>query len=255
MLLAAAPCAFAQQDARDVVQQAVTAELAADKADDTLWRYQKSEEGGDLFNVVETKDGTIERHIEQHGQPVPSNVISADNEKIQRFIHDPGAQAKQRKDAAHDDKSASELLNLMPRAFIWKIVNQTADEINLSYSPDPKFSPPDMEARVMGGMTGTLVIDKEGHRVKTFKGRLEKDVTIGAGLLARIKSGSTFDVERKKVDNVHWEIYATHVHITGHALFFKTIGSQEDEVKTKWTSVPQNTTLDQAVHLLDEPLK
>jgi hypothetical protein len=43
------------------------------------------------------------------------------------------------------------------------------------------------------------------------------------------------------------------VHISGHALFFKTIGTQEDEVKSDFTLVPLGTTLEQAVELLNGP--
>jgi predicted metalloprotease with PDZ domain len=50
-----------------------------------------------------------------------------------------------------------------------------------------------------------------------------------------------------------WVITETHVHITGHALFFKTIGQQEDEVKTEFTQVPQGTTLEQALGMVAAP--
>ena len=43
------------------------------------------------------------------------------------------------------------------------------------------------------------------------------------------------------------------MHISGHALFFKTIGPQEDEVKSDFTLVPPGTTLEQAVRLLKQP--
>ena len=102
----------------------------------------------------------------------------------------------------------------------------------------------------MGAMSGSMVIDRAQHRIRTMKGRLEHDVTIGFGLLARIKQGSVFDVERRQVAPGYWEITETHVHIRGHALFFYTIGQQEDEVKTDFTLVPLGTTLDQAVVLL-----
>jgi hypothetical protein len=45
------------------------------------------------------------------------------------------------------------------------------------------------------------------------------------------------------------------VHISGHALFFKTIGTQEDEVKSNFSLVPLGTTLEQAVGLLAGPAK
>jgi hypothetical protein len=247
--------AMQAQDAKQIVQQAVNTQLAADRDDNTHWRYLRHEDGGNVSVIVETEHGALSRPVEVNGKPASAAVLAQDDAYIQRFIHDPAAQAKQRQNGAHDDKSAVELLNLMPQAFIWKVESETPDLITLSYRPDPNFDPPDMEARVMGEMTGTMVVTSPGHRIKSFKGRLESDVTIGFGFLARIKAGSTFDVERREVAPGVWQIAETHVHIRGHALFFKTIGEQEDEVKTDFTLVPLGTTLEQAVELLKEPAK
>ncbi|GAC1420063.1 MAG: hypothetical protein NVSMB62_13620 [Acidobacteriaceae bacterium] len=251
-----APNARAQtQDPQQIVKEAVAAELAAARDDHSHWRYLKKEAGGNEYVVVETANGAISRHVTEDGHPPSPATLKADDDAIQKFIHDPALQAKQRRDGEHDDKSAAQLLNLMPQAFLWKVDSETSDLINLSYQPNPNFSPPDMESRVMGGMTGTLAVSKEGHRIRTFKGRLERDVTIGYGLLARLRQGSTFDIERRQVSEGLWEINETHVHIAGHALFFKTIGTQEDTLKSKFTPVPPGTTLEQAVALLNEPLK
>jgi hypothetical protein len=105
----------------------------------------------------------------------------------------------------------------------------------------------------MGQMAGTMVVSKPGHRIKTFKGRLTNDIEIGWGLLAKIHQGGTFDVERRQIAPGEWAITETHVHISGHALFFKTIGQQEDEVKTDVTPAPAGTTLEQAVGMLTAP--
>ena len=242
-------------DAAAIVQQAVNAELAADRDDHSLWRYRQREDGGEVLCVVETHYGSVKRHIEVNGQPASPQVLAADDAYNQRFIHDPSLQAKQRRDSQHDDKSATELLNEMPRAFLWKVESEGPDSTTLSYRPNPDFSPPNMESHVMSAMSGTLVVSKPGHRIKTFKGRLEQDVTMGFGFLARIKTGSTFDVERREVAPGKWQITETHVHIGGHALFFKTIGQQQDEVNTDFKPVPPETTLEQAVAMLKEPAK
>ena len=194
----------------------------------------------------------IKRHIEENGKPAPAATIKADNARIQSFVHDPALQAKQRKDNSHDDKSAEELLNLLPTAFDWKIESETAQTVTLSFAPDPNFHPPDMEARVMGSMIGTLVVDKGQHRIRTMKGTLGDDVNIGYGLLGRLRKGGTFNVERRQIAPGLWQITETHVHIDGRALLFKTIGQQQDEVKTNFVQVPPGTTLEQAATLLDE---
>ena len=243
------------QDAKPIVQQAVNAELAANRDDQSHWRYLRSEAGGNSLIIVETEHGAISRHVQENGRPASTKVLAEDDAHIQKFIHDPAMQQKQRQNGEHDDKSAAELLNLLPQAFLWSVVSETPESTTLSFRPDPNFHPPDMEARVMGAMSGTLIVDRAQHRIRTMKGRLESDVTIGFGLLARIKQGSTFDVERRQVAPGYWEITETHVHISGHALFFKTIGQQEDEVKSDFTLVPLGTTLDQAVGLLKAAAK
>jgi hypothetical protein len=238
------------EDARQVVQQAVNTQLAADRDDQSHWRYVRTDDGKDKVVVVETEHGAISRHLEVNGKPASAAVLAEDDANTQKFIHDAGAQKKQRENGAHDDKSAIELLNLMPEAFVWTVESETPTLTTLTYKPNPKFDPPDMEARVMGSMSGTLTVANPGHRIKTFKGRLMNDVTIGFGFLARIKAGSTFDIERREVAPGYWQIAETHVHISGHALFFKTIGTQEDEVKSDFTFVPLATTLEQAVGLV-----
>lgn len=243
------------QDAKKIVQQAVDAELAANRTDDSHWRYVEQETGGNKTIVVETENGAISRHLEENGKPVTPAEIKTDNEKIQKFIHDPSLQQKQRRDGQHDERDAAELLNLLPQAFDWKLESETLETFTLAFKPDPSFHPPDMEARVMGEMAGTLVVDKSRHRIKTMKGKLSEDINIGFGLLAKLRQGGTFDVERREVAPGQWEITETHVHIDGRALFFKTIGQQEDEVKSDFTPVPPGTTLEQAVGMLQSGAK
>jgi hypothetical protein len=241
------------EDAKQIVREAVNTQLAADRDDRSHWRYIRTDDGKDSVVVVETEHGAISRHLTLDGKPASAAVLAQDDATNQKFIHDPAAQQKQRQNGMHDDKSAIELLNLMPEAFVWTLESQTPDLYTLSYKPNPNFDPPDMEARVMGAMSGKLTVTIPGHRIKTFKGRLMNDVTIGFGLLARIKAGSTFEIERKEVAPGYWQIAETHVHIGGHALFFKTIGTQEDVVKSDFTLVPLGTTLEKAVSLLNAP--
>jgi hypothetical protein len=249
--LAAAAGARAEE-ARTIVQQAVSAEQAASRDDHTLWKYMQHEADGDLFVVVETRSGSVKRHVMEHGHPASQQTLAADDAYNDRFVHDPALQAKQKRDGQHDDKSAKELLSQMPDAFVWKVEGESGDGTSLSYRPNPDFSPPSMESRVMSAMSGTMVVSKTGHRIKTFTGRLMEDVTMGWGLLARIRAGSTFDVERREVAPGLWQITETHVHIGGHALFFKTIGQQEDETNTDFTRVAADTTLEQAVAMLQQ---
>src|ERR1700749_1229552 len=83
------------QDAKQVVQQAVKAELDANRDDQTHWRYLKHEAGGNESVVVETEHGAISRRIKEDGKPVSATAAKADDDHIEKFIHDPSMQQKQ----------------------------------------------------------------------------------------------------------------------------------------------------------------
>jgi hypothetical protein len=241
------------QDANQIVQTAVNTELVASRNDHSLWRYRDEQrEANKVSIVVQTSKGSVKRMIERNGAPLTAAEAQTEEQRIQSTIHDPDRMAKQRKDGAADDKNAAELLNMLPTAFLWKIANDNGDSITLTFSPNPDFSPPDMQSRVLSAMAGELVVDKKQHRIKTISGKLVRDVTFGWGLLGRMKEGGIFRVERRELKPGLWQITETHVHIVGKVLLFKDIGEQQDEVQTGFTPVPADTTLEQAAEMSKE---
>jgi hypothetical protein len=164
---------------------------------------------------------------------------SADDARIQALLNDQAAQKKLRRDSAHDDEQADELLKLLPTAFLWKIVSENGDLVTLDFRPDPSFDPPNMEARVFADMKGEVVVVKSENRIRSMRGEMVDDVKILGGLVGRLHKGGTFQVEHREVAPHHWQLTELHVHIVGHILFnFKTIGSQEDEIKTDFKVSP-----------------
>jgi hypothetical protein len=242
------------QDAKppkEIVRVAMQAELSADLNDHSRWRYRDAKKDGmnTVSIVVETDHGSVKRLIERNGRALTEEESAAEDQRVRNFIHDPAQLAKQRKDGVQDGKNAEELLKMLPDAFTWKLVSDDGQKITLHFEPNPDFSPPDMQGRVLGQMAGELVVNKEQNRIETIRGKLTQDVTIGWGLLGRLHEGGTFRVERREVAPRLWQITETHVHIEGKALFFKNIGQEQDEVQTEFTQVPKGTTLEQAVEL------
>jgi hypothetical protein len=241
-----------QPEALQAVRAAVDAETLANHTDRSIWTYQDHDNAlakAATYTTIETRQGTLRRMIELDGQPLSPEAAQAETQRIDHYVHDPSAQARARKNNAHDDAQAAEMLNMLPTAFLWSVVSETPDLITLSFKPNPSFGPPNMEAHVMGMMAGQMVIARDGNRIRTLRGQLTNNILIGFGVFARLTKGGTFDVERRKVGGDHWQITETHVHIGGRALLFKTIGQQEDEVKTDWKPSP-DSTLEEAAHTL-----
>ena len=223
--------------AKQMIEAAVRSELAAADNDHTVWTFRdhdKTAEKDALYQEVDTPVGSVRRMIELNGHPLDSDSTQRETQRINDFLHDPSFLLKQQKASAHDDEQASELLKMLPEAFIWTLKSETGDLASLSFRPNPGFRPPNMEARVMSIMAGELIIAKADNRIRTLRGALSDDVKIGYGVLGKLRRGGTFDVERREITPHIWQITETRVHIDGRALLFKTIGQQEDEVKTEW---------------------
>ncbi len=219
------------------VRQAVSAELQANQTDKSIWTYRESNitpEKHAVYMAIETPQGTLRRLIELNSHPLNPQATAIETHRIQNYVSDPAAQARARKAAAHDGAQAEELLKMLPNAFIWTRGGENGDLLTLNFRPNPDFNPPDMQSRVLGIMTGQMIISKDSHRIRTLRGKLSDDVLIGWGILGKLNRGGTFDVERRMVGDGYWQITETHVHIGGHALLFHTIGQQEDDVKTEW---------------------
>jgi len=239
------------KDAKEIVRVAMNAELAADLNDHSHWRYRVAQSDGTntVSIVVETGHGSVKRLIRRNGQPLSDAETRVEDQRVQSFIHDPEKLAKQKKDGMQDGKNAEELLRMLPEAFLWKVQSEDAEKITLHFEPNPNFSPPDMQGRVLGLMAGELVVDKGKNRIETISGKLTQDVMIGWGLLGRLHEGGTFRVERRQVAPGMWQITETHVHIVGRVLFFKNIGQQQDEVQTDFTQMPAGITLEEAAEM------
>lgn len=246
------PSTESQPEALRDLRAAVASEFAAAQADKSIWMYRDTDKmpGKDaVYNTIETRQGTLRRMIELNGKPVTGSAEQAETQRIEDYVHNTAAQERARRNSSHDDAQAAELLKMLPDAFIWTIASQTPELVTLEFKPNPHFDPPDMQSRVMGQMGGQLVIARDGDRIRTLRGKLLNDILIGWGILGKLYKGGTFDVERRMVGGGHWEITETDVHIGGHALIFKTIGQQEDDVKTDWRPSSAET-LEQAAQML-----
>lgn len=244
--LLVAAFASAAQTPRDIVRQAVQTELDASRNDNSHWLYFEIDRRPSKTVkqwVAEANSVSVNRVVERNGQTVSE---SQQRQEMGDFINDSRAQAKQRKSGHHDDEQAAELLKILPDAFLWTNAGEKGSDVLLHFKPDPQFRPRDLEARIFAAMEGDMAIDREQHRIVSLKGRLTRDVKIGYGLLGELKAGGSFDVERREISPHVWQITETHIHIQGHALIFKAISEEEDDVKTHFEQIAAGTTLQQA---------
>jgi hypothetical protein len=253
--LVVSTCTIANaQQPKEIVQQAVRAELAADAADHTHWLYFESDKkpgDGTVQWVAQTSMGEIARILKKDDRSLP---VAEQRSRMDQFVRDSPAQNKQRKADQHDDREATQMLNTLPNAFIWTKTGQRNGETVLHFKPDPNFRPPTWESRVFAAMEGDMTVEDAEHRIVSLKGTMISEVKFGWGIFGSIEPGGWFQVERRQIAKDLWQITETHVHIQGHALIFKSISEQEDDVKSNFEQLPENLTFSQAEQkLLAQP--
>jgi hypothetical protein len=234
------------QSARDLAERAVNSELAADRNDHSRWIYfERDNKPGNTVSewVADTGYGSLHRIVKKDGQPISA---TEQRRRMESFVRDSSAQARQRKAGQHDDQQAEEMLRLLPRAFLWTRAGAAGPNTVLHFAPNPQFRAPDWASRVFAAMEGDMVVNTRQNRIVSLRGRMIYDVRFASGLLGELKAGGTFQVERRELDKGVWQIVATHVHIYGHALLFKTISEEEDDEKQNFVRLPGEITLQQA---------
>ena len=152
----------------------------------------------------------------------------------------------------HCAVSLSVFRAMMPDGFLYEYQWSEGRNIDLRFRPNPAFHPPTREAEVFHAMQGTMIVDNPSKRLRELRGQLVRDVVFGWGILGRLRKGGVFEVRQQEVAAAHWELTLVDVHITGKALFFKTIGEQQHEERSGFREVPGDLTPVQAVEMLKQ---
>ena len=211
--------------------------------------------GGHLWTekVVETPIGKIRFLLTEDGHPVSPDRVAEERGRLARYAADPSTLAKATQASKDDEAHALQLLEMVPRAFVFSNLREQGGDIHIDFAPDPNYGPQSMEERVLHNMVGTVVIDEKQMRLHHIEGRLPQDVNLGFGLLATIRAGSAFASTRNPIEPPDWKTASINTDVNGHALFFKTISRKEHAEHSDFRRVPENISVSQAVALAEQP--
>jgi hypothetical protein len=209
--------------------------------------------GGHLWTekVVETDAGKVHFLLSEDGQPLNPERIAEERGRLALIVADPAAFQKRELALRNDEAHARQILALLPRAFLFSDPRPEDGYLRIDFRPDPAYETQSMEERVLHGMSGTMLIEPLSLRLHRIEGRLPQDVSIGFGLLATIRAGSSFSTTRNPLGEPDWKTTTLDTDIVGKAIFFKAIAKKEHAVRTAFTRVPPELTVAQAVELLE----
>ena len=146
------------------------------------------------------------------------------------------------------------MFKILPDVFVFSYAGRQGDLVTLTFSPNPNFQPPSLEARVFHGMQGEMTVDTKQERLAALSGHLMEDVKFGGGLLGHLDKGGKFEVRQTEVAPGQWEMTVLVVDMKGKALLFKTIGVHETENHSDFHRVPDDLTLAEAAGMLNRQI-
>ena len=247
------PVAPLPNDPNQFVREMVQHELEAEDKDHSHWRYRLHKEddaGAYDRDVIETKEGSIARTILINGQPLNAEQRSRDDERMKKLVDDPEERARREKRSKQDEQKYRELLKAIPDAFIFKYDGSEGELTKLTFTPNPKYSPPSRELTVYHAMTGSLWVDHAAMRLAVIEGRLMEDVRFGWGILGHLDKGGTFKVVQKKVGEGHWDAVSVDLNLQGRAIIFKTLNIKQKQVLSEYRRVSDDLTISGAYEIL-----
>lgn len=198
---------------------------------------------------VETKEGPLYRLLAIDGTALNPGQRQQDDARIGRLMKDPKPLLKLKQAQDEDELKLQKLLNLMPHAFIYDYDGVEGNLLRIKFRPNPGYTPPTYEARVVHSLAGTILVDSERKRLAKVAGQLVNEVEFGYGLLGRIDSG-TVELGRVEVGLQQWKTAFINIHFSGRVVIFKTISKDQYERRSDFRLVSGNLTLSDAKDLL-----
>ena len=206
----------------------------------------------EVREVVETRDGDLDWLISVNGKPLPEDQRRERERGLQHLISNPAELKTSQREKDEDQARSQRLLKLLPDALVFEYGEKRGDLVELKFKPNPHFRPPSHEAAVVHMMEGALWVNGEQKRLLEISGHLTHSVKFGGGLLGHLDAGGYFYVKQEEIQPGYWELAVLDVDMKGKALFFKTIGVQEETKRSMFRKLRDDLTAAQGAELLKQ---
>lgn len=222
-----------------------------------LSKERSDRTGGHLWTekVVETSAGKVHMLLAEDGTPLSPQRMAQERGRLAAIVADPASFQRREQSLKSDETHAKQMLSLLPKAYVLSNPREQGGELCIDFHPDPNYTPQSLEERVLHGMSGTLLIDSRTLRLHHIDGRLHEDVSIGYGLLATIRAGSSFATTRDPVANTtafEWKTASIDTNINGKAILFKSIAKKQHTERSNYAQVPNDLSVAQAVAIAEQ---
>jgi hypothetical protein len=250
ILLALAPARLSSTqpdqpiDPAALVRRAVQNRMDATRNHRPL-RYllRKTDEHRDTTkDIIETNQGNVARLVAINGQPLIAQANQAELDRLNTLANHPEIQEHRHQREQKDADRVNRLMGLLPDAFLYRYEGRVdcagGSCYCLSFSPNPRFAPPDVEASILRGMAGEVWIDQAQERLTRLDAHLIANVDFGWGILGKLDEGGTILLEQSDIGGHDWELTTLKLNLRGKALLVKSLNIQMTEQASHFSQFP-----------------
>ncbi len=214
-------------------------------------------------DIIETDQGDVARLIAIHNQPLTPEANQAELDRLNTLANHPEIQEHRHQREQKDAARVSRLMRLLPDAFLYRDQGTTpclprkpspssaGTCHHLTFSPNPSFEPPDVEANIFRGLAGELWIDQAQERLTRLDAHVIANVDFGWGILGKLDKGGTIQLEQSDIGNHDWELTTLKLNLKGKALLLKSLDIQLKEEASHFSQVPSGVDYRKAIQLLE----
>jgi hypothetical protein len=216
-------------------------------------------------DIIETDQGDVARLIAINNQPLTAEANQAELDRLNTLANHPEIQEHRHQREQKDAARVNRLMHLLPDAFLYRDQGTTpcpagaapgrtgeATCHHLSFSPNPRFEPPDVEANIFRGLAGELWIDQAQERLTRLDAHVIANVDFGWGILGKLDKGGTIQLEQTDIGGRDWELTTLKLSLKGKALMLKSLDIQLTEQASHFSQVPPGTDYRKAIRLLEK---
>jgi hypothetical protein len=217
-------------------------------------RLQQVTPGGSRTTLqIQTRQGLVSRLIEVNGKPPTEKQCRSNLDLLNRIAASPALQNSRLRSQQSEMRRIETLFAEMPQAFLfgYEGKEKTTGLIRIRYWPNPAFHPHSRVGGVLLGLQGTLWVDPSSQRIARIQGSLNKAVTFGWGILARLDRGGRFVLEQSRIPDGTWYESLLSVRFTGTILIFKRLNANVKQIFSSYKPLAPGLTVAQAVDILE----
>lgn len=227
-----------------------------DQVDDLLEKYtftqketdretdqtgQLREKESKVYELTFYKGNRIRRLIEKNGKPLSPSEVEDQNKRIEKRVRNLEKRETEKEKKASKDREIAQETNGTPdvergkrpsisdilRAS--KLVNPRRERfrgrevIVFDFEPLPGYKPQKDYEKFFGKAVGAIWVDVADKQAARVEARLVESYKVGGGLVASLKEGATFVLEKDRINNEIWLPTRADINLSVRVLLVKGI--------------------------------